>query len=248
MTARVLVAGATSAIAHATARHFAEDGAALFLAARDPAKLAAAAADLRVRGAARVETFTLDFTDLGRHAELLAAAQTALGGFDVVLVAWGALPDQAACEQDVAATLDAWSTNATSAIAFLTRAANVLALQRHGCLAVISSVAGDRGRRGNYLYGAAKAAVTTFLGGLRARLHPYGVTVLTLKPGLIDTPMTAHFRKGPTFTSADTAGALTHQAIIKRRDVAYIPGYWRFIMFAVRLVPESIMKRLNLSA
>ena len=248
MPARVLIAGATSAIAHATARRFAADGADLFLAGRDPAKLAAVAGDLRVLGAGQVETLVLDMNDLGRHAELLTTAQGALGGFDVVLVAWGILPDQAACERDVGTALDAWATNATSTIAFLTRVANVLEIQRQGTLAVITSVAGDRGRRANYVYGAAKSAVDTYLAGLRARLYRAGVAVTTLKPGLVDTPMTAHVRKRPLFIGPEQAGDLIYLAIRRRRDIAYVPGYWRLIMTAIRLVPEGMMKRLNLSA
>jgi len=245
---RVLIAGATSAIAHAAAKRFAAEGAHLFLAGRDPAKLAATADDLRVRGAGRVETFALDLNDLDRHAGLLSAAQGALGGLDVVLVAWGALPDQAACERDARLALGAWTTNATSTLAFLTLLANEMEAQRHGTIAVISSVAGDRGRRANYVYGAAKAATDAFLSGLRARLYAAGVTVTTIKPGPVDTPMTAHLRKGPLYISADKAGALTHEAIRRRRDVAYVPWYWRWIMMAIRLIPEGMMKRLNLSA
>lgn len=248
MTQRVLIAGATSAIAAATARRFAADGALLFLAARDAAKLAAVADDLRVRGAARVETFVVDLADVDRHAELFEAAASAFGGLDVVLVAWGTLPDQAAVEADARATVDALHTNAVSTIAFLARAANVLEAQRSGCLAAITSVAGDRGRRSNYTYGAAKAALIAFLAGLRARLHAAGVAVVDLRPGPIDTPMTAHFRKGPLFIGADRAGALVHAAIRARRDVAYIPGFWRWIMLGVRMLPEGVMKRLNLSA
>jgi len=244
----VLIAGATSAIAHATARRFAAEGAALYLAGRDPAKLAAVADDLRVRGAGRVDTYAVDMNELDHHVDLLTAAQSALGGFDVVLVAWGTLPDQAACERDVGLMLDAWTTNATSTIAFLTRVANVMELQRQGCLAVLSSVAGDRGRRANYVYGASKAALDAFLSGLRARLFASGVTVITLKPGPIDTPMTAHLRKGPLFSSPDKAGDIIYHAIQKHRDVVYVPGYWRPIAAAIRLVPESVMKRLNLKA
>lgn len=245
---RVLIAGATSAIAHAAARRFAGEGATLMLAARDPDRLAANAADLRVLGAARVETFVIDFDETPRQAELLAAAEADFGGLDLILVAWGVLPDQAACEGSVALTLAAWQTNATATIAFLTRAAMLLERQRQGTLAVISSVAGDRGRRDNYVYGAAKAAVDAFLQGLRARLHGAGVRVITIKPGPTDTPMTAHRRKGPLFVSAERAGDLVYRAAIGSREVVYAPAWWRPIMLAIRLIPEGLMKRLNLSA
>ncbi|RIL09366.1 short-chain dehydrogenase [bacterium] len=249
MTAeRVLVAGATSAIAAAVARRYAEAGADLVLAARDAGKLSAVADDLRVRGTGRVETFVIDMVDTARQAELLAAAQAALGRIDVVLVAWGTLPDQAAIEHDVAATLACWEANATSVVAFLAQAADVLEAQRGGCLAVITSVAGVRGRRANYTYGAAKAGVIAFAQGLRARLFAAGVAVVELRPGPVDTPMTARLRKGPLFIGPERAGALIVGAIRRRRDIAYIPGYWRWIMLAVALVPEGVMKRLNLSA
>ncbi|MCB0216930.1 MAG: SDR family NAD(P)-dependent oxidoreductase [Caldilineae bacterium] len=245
---RVLIAGATSAIAHAAARRFAGEGATLMLAARDPDRLAANAADLCVLGAARVETFVIDFDETPRQAELLAAAEADFGGLDLILVAWGVLPDQAACEGSVALTLAAWQTNATATIAFLTRAAMLLERQRQGTLAVISSVAGDRGRRDNYVYGAAKAAIDAFLQGLRARLHGAGVRVITIKPGPTDTPMTAHRRKGPLFVSAERAGDLVYRAAIGSREVVYAPAWWRPIMLAIRLIPEGLMKRLNLSA
>ncbi len=245
---RVLVAGATSAIAQAAARRFAAEGAELMLAARDPSRLAANAEDLRVLGAAKVETFAIDFDDLDRHAHLLAETEVALGGIDLILVAWGVLPDQAECEQSVEAAMAAWQTNATATIAFLTRAAEVLALQQQGRLVVISSVAGDRGRRDNYVYGASKAAVDAFLQGLRARLHGRGVRVITIKPGPVDTPMTADRRKGPLYTEADRAGQAVYRAAIGSRDVVYVPVWWRLIMTLIRLLPEAVMKRLNLAS
>lgn len=248
---RILIAGATSALAHATARGFAAEGAELLLAGRHPEHLEANAQDLRLRGAARVECFTIDFDDLDRHAALLEAARDKLGGIDIILVAWGSLPDQAACEADPALGQAAWHSNATATLAFLELAAGLLERQQSGTLAVVGSVAGDRGRRSNYLYGAAKAAVHAYASGLRARLFPAGVRVLTIKPGLIDSPMTAHLSKGPLFTSAERAGALAHRAIRGgrfQRDLVYLPFWWEFILWPIRLMPEALMKRLNLSA
>jgi NADP-dependent 3-hydroxy acid dehydrogenase YdfG len=248
---RILIAGATSALAQASARCFAAEGAELFLAGRNPEHLENNAQDLRLRGAARVECFTIDFDDLDRHAALLDAAKAALGGIDIILVAWGGLPDQAACEADPALAQAAWHSNATATVNFLELAAGLLERQKSGSLAVIGSVAGDRGRRGNYLYGAAKAAVHAYSAGLRARLFPAGVRVVTIKPGLIDSPMTAHLDKGPLFTSSERAGALLHRAIRGgrfQRDLVYLPFWWEPILLAIRILPEAVMKRLNLSA
>ncbi|MCB0077167.1 MAG: SDR family oxidoreductase [Anaerolineales bacterium] len=244
----ILIIGATSAIVHATAIRFAETGAQLYLVARNEAKLRANADDLRVRGASRVEVDRLDVNELAAHGPLLERAWAALGEVDVVLVGHGTLPDQPRSEQDIDYALAEFQTNATSTIALLARLANRLEAQQFGTLAVISSVAGDRGRKSNYLYGAAKSAVTTYLAGLRGRLHRAGVRVITIKPGLIDSPMTAHLDKGPLFSSADKAGALCYDAILKGKETVYVPSYWRLIMTLIKLMPETIFKRLNLSA
>ena len=205
-TPAVLIIGATSAIATETARCYAADGARLFLVARSPERLEAMRDDLRVRGATQVDTYALDLTNIDGHAAMLDAAKQALGRIDAVLIAYGTLGDQKKSEASVETTLREWHTNATSTIALLTLLANDLERQRHGTLAVISSVAGDRGRRSNYVYGAAKGALSIFLQGLRARLSKSGVKVVTVKPGMVDTPMTAHMRKSPLFASPQRVG------------------------------------------
>ena len=176
---RILIVGATSAIAEATARLFAANGDALFLTARNQERLAAIAADLRIRGA-QVEIYILDINRLDEHEAMLNEAVRRIGGLDAALIAHGTLPDQANCQQSVSTTLEALQINAWSTIALLTLLANRFEQQGQGVIAVISSVAGDRGRQSNYVYGAAKAAVSTFLQGLRNRLHPAGVQVLTI--------------------------------------------------------------------
>ncbi|MGB0388737.1 MAG: SDR family oxidoreductase [Ardenticatenaceae bacterium] len=250
---RILTVGATSAIAHETLKHFANDaensGAQLFLVGRHLAKLEAVANDLKVRGAKEVTTFQLDMNDFDRHSELLTRAQEALGGtIDLLFVAYGTLPEQKDCEEDVEVALHSFSTNAVSVISLLTLAAPIFERQKHGTIAVISSVAGDRGRRYNYLYGSAKAAVSTFLQGLRSRLFPSGVAVVTIKPGPIDTPMTAKHRKSFLFASKEKAGADIYRAIIKGKATAYVPGFWQLIMTIIKLIPEVIFKRTNLGA
>ncbi|MBA3259239.1 MAG: SDR family oxidoreductase [Gemmatimonadales bacterium] len=243
---RVVIVGATSAIAGEAARAYAESGARLFLLGRDPRRLAAVADDLRVHGARQVESAMLDVTDLARHEPLLEAAAAALGGLDVALVASGILPDQRLCETSVSATLDALDVNFSSVVALLTRLANRFETQQSGVIAVITSVAGDRGRQSNYVYGAAKGGLAVFLQGLRNRLHGSGVRVVTLKPGFVDTPMTAAIPKNPLFTSARRAGRAMHRAIETRGDVVYIPWFWRPIMAVVNNLPEALGKRLRL--
>ena len=242
----ILIIGATSAIAHEVAKHFAAAGDRLFLVARNADKLAAVADDLKVRGASQVDTFVLDVNEFDRHEEMLRAAEDALGPIDVVLVAHGILPDQQAAQQDVTLALDSFRTNALSVIALLTPIANMFEKRGRGTIAVISSVAGDRGRQSNYVYGAAKAAVTAFLSGLRNRLYRAGVQVITIKPGMVDTPMTAHMRKGPLFASPEKVGEDIYNAILKGKDVVYTPWYWRLIMKVIVHIPEGVFKRLRL--
>jgi decaprenylphospho-beta-D-erythro-pentofuranosid-2-ulose 2-reductase len=244
---KVLIVGATSAIAQATARRFAARGDRLFLAARNAERLDAVRQDMAVRGDAPVGTMTLDATDRGRHAALLDAAEQAMGGLDTVLIAHGVLSDQKACEASVERTLADIDANALSVVALLTLVANRLESRRAGTIAVISSVAGDRGRKSNYVYGAAKGMVSLFLQGLRNRLSDAGVNVVTVKPGFVDTPMTAGLPKGgPLWAKPDTIAAGIVDAIDKGRDVVYLPWFWRIIMLIIRLIPERVFKRLSL--
>jgi len=242
----VLIVGATSAIAAETARAYAASGARLFLTGRNPDRLAAVADDLRVRGASRVETAHLDLNELSRHQEIVDAAFAAFGGLDVALIAHGTLPDQSRCQDSVSETLAALAVNFTSTIALLTLVAGRFEAQGQGCIAVITSVAGDRGRQSNYVYGAAKGGVDVFLQGLRNRLHRSGVAVVTLKPGFVDTPMTAEIPKNLLFASPRRVGRAIHRAVEARRDVVYIPWFWRPIMFLITSLPEAVFKRLRL--
>ena len=243
---KVLIIGATSAIAEATARILAARGADLYLVGRNQSRLAAVAADLAVRGSSRVSSEVLDANDLAGHEAMLTRAQAFLGGYDTVLIAHGTLSDQKACESSVELTLQEINTNALSVIALLTRVASHLAQQRAGTIAVISSVAGDRGRASNYVYGSAKALVTAFLSGLRQRLAKVGVNVVTIKPGFVDTPMTAAFPKGPLWARPEAVARGIVQAIDRRRTTVYLPGFWWPIMFVIRAIPERVFLRLSL--
>jgi decaprenylphospho-beta-D-erythro-pentofuranosid-2-ulose 2-reductase len=238
--------GATSAIAHETAKCFAQDGAELFLVARSAEKLKDIGNDLKVRGAKRIETFVLDVNDFDRHQEMIETAITTLNGLDMVLLAHGTLGDQGKCQKSVAETLKEFTTNCTSVISLLTILADYFEQQRRGCIAVISSVAGDRGRQSNYVYGAAKGAVSIFLQGLRNRLSKSGVAVVTVKPGFVDTPMTATLTKGLLFASASAVGKGVYSAMKSRKEVVYLPWFWRYIMLIIKSIPEPVFKKLSL--
>lgn len=240
---RILIIGATSAIAEATAREYARRGAQLVLVARDAERLDTIAADLRVRGAT-AHAHVLDANHTAGHAAMLDAAWAALGGVDVALIAHGTLPDQAACSASVERSLQEFATNGTSVIALCVALAQ--RLQAPATLAVISSVAGDRGRASNHLYGSAKAAVSAFTSGLRQSLHGSGVNVLTIKPGFVDTPMTAAFRKGALWATPAQVAAGIVRAVEKRRAVAYLPWFWWGIMRVITHIPETVFRRIKL--
>ena len=243
---RTLVIGATSAIAEATERLLAARGDALYLVGRNEKMLAEIAADLVVRGCPRIATDALDANDLSAHEAMLMRAEGFLGGIDIALLAYGTLPDQKRCESSVELTVRELHTNAISVVALLTRLANRMERQRAGIIAVVSSVAGDRGRGSNYVYGSAKALVTAFLSGLRQRLRPCGVAVVTIKPGFVDTPMTAAFGKGALWAKPERIGRGIVRALERKRSTVYLPWFWRPIMFVVRALPDSVFVRLPL--
>ncbi len=243
---RVLICGATSAIAQETAKLFAADGARLFLQGRDGERLAILKGDLLARGASQVDTHVADAEQLISEIDIVAAANRAMGGIDIALLASGVLGDQSACESDAAQAEHVFRVNFLSPMHVLTKLANEFGGRRKGCIAVISSVAGDRGRKSNYVYGSSKAALTCFLGGLRNRLATQGVSVLTIKPGFVSTPMTAHLPKGALFANADAIGMGIYRAIHQNRNVVYLPWFWWPIMSIIRLIPEFIFKRLSI--
>jgi len=243
---RVLALGATSAIAEATLRLMAEEGASFFLVARNAAKLSAVSADLLTRGAASVVGQVADLDDTDGHPALLSRAVTALGGTDVALIAHGVLGDQPLSERDYGAAEAVLRTNFLSAVSLVTWLANYFEAERRGTIAVISSVAGDRGRRSNYVYGASKGGLNVFLDGVRNRIDRAGVQVLTIKPGFVATPMTAHLAKNALFAQPAEVARCILKAIDRRRDVAYAPPFWGMVMLVVRNIPGRIFKKLNL--
>lgn len=244
---KVLIIGATSAIATACARLWAAQGSEFFLVARNNEKLGQVAADLRARGAMTITLHSMEATDLTAHADMLDSCLNALQQIDIALIAHGTLPDQRSCEEDVGVALQEFANNGTSVIALLTRMANQFESQRCGTLAVISSVAGDRGRPSNYLYGSAKAAVSTFCEGLRARLFKVDVHVIDIKPGLIDTPMTQGLPLPAALVAKPEQVAQRIVNGIERKvSILYAPGFWALIMLIIRSMPQAVFKRLSL--
>lgn len=243
---KTLLVGATSAIATACARHWAREGATFFLVGRTEEKLGQVADDLSARGAT-VHTHLLDLNNLEQHSAMLDECFAKMGEVNVALIAHGTLPDQKACEQNAQQAVQEFTNNGLSVIALLTDLANRMEAQKSGCIAVISSVAGDRGRPSNYLYGAAKAAVTAFCSGLRGRLFKSGVQVLTIKPGFVDTPMTQGLPlpKLLLATPEKVAQDIV-RAVEKRCDNLYTPWFWRYIMLIIIHIPGAIFKRLGL--
>jgi decaprenylphospho-beta-D-erythro-pentofuranosid-2-ulose 2-reductase len=243
---KILVCGATSAIAQAWMRLLAPQGAAFFLVAHNATHLESVANDLIARGAKAVYAETANLDDTASHPALLERAVASLSGLDCAFIAHGFLGDQPAGERDFSIAAASLQTNFISAASLVTWLANFFAAQYHGTIAVISSVAGDRGRKSNYIYGSAKAGLNAFLAGVRNRADRNGVHVLTIRPGFVATPMTAHLPQGPLFATPDKVAHDIQNAIESRRDVLYTPWFWRWIMMIVRLVPEWKFKRMDL--
>lgn len=243
----IVIIGATSAIAKATIRQYANQNHNLFLAARNAQNLPTIAKDAKVRGANEVFEYVIDLAQHDQHPAMVDYLFEQMPEVDVVLIAHGTLPKQNSCETDVALTMQEINTNGLSVISLLTLLANRLEAQKSGTIAVISSVAGDRGRQSNYVYGSAKKLVSTFLQGLRNRLYPSGVNVIDIKPGFVDTPMTAEFDKGALWAQPDDIAKSIIKAINKGKDgTLYTPWFWAGIMLIIRSIPEIIFKRLKL--
>lgn len=243
----ILIIGATSCIASACARLWVSPRTHFFLTGRDEEKLKQQASDLTARGASSVITYQMDALDYQQHPIMLKECLSAMHQIDLILIAHGTLPDQAKCEKDIAYALQHFANNGTSTIALMSLLAIQLEKQRCGTMAVISSVAGDRGRPSNYLYGAAKAAVSTFCEGLRGRLYKAHVHLLDIRPGFVDTPMTQELQLPKSLlTSPERLALIIDKGIRKRKDVLYAPGFWGLIMFVIRCIPRTLFKKLSL--
>lgn len=242
---KIMVIGATSAIAEHCARLWAERGDALYLVARNEEHLNVIANDLKIRSGSKIDTYFLDLNNITNHATLLNAAEKSMGGLDILLIAHGTLSNQDSCEKSVEETISEIQTNALSTISLLTIISNRFEAKKNGVIAVISSVAGERGRASNYVYGSAKSMVTTFTSGLRQRLYKSNVKVTTFKLGFVDTPMTAKFKKGWLWAKPDVVAVKIVEAIDKRKDEVYIPGFWWIVMAFIKMIPNKVFNKIK---
>lgn len=245
---RIVIIGATSAIAEHCARLWvAESPVDLVLVGRNIAKTEMVAEDLRVRSPeSSIQPLQANFVDpmaITAFVDELAQA----GAVDIVLIAHGTLPDQRLCQTDLVVCRDALMTNGISPVLFAEAFAGHMEQANSGTLVIIGSVAGDRGRKTNYVYGSAKGMVTRYAQGLQHRLANTGVRVVLIKPGPTDTPMTAHLkRQGKRLASAEQAANGIVQGIKRGKSVVYIPAKWALLMMVIRHLPDFIFTRMDI--
>lgn len=245
---RIVIIGATSAIAEHCARLWVKDSVVdLTLVGRDPEKIARVAADLSVRSPQSIfRVLEVDFIDPLAIQELVDAIVVE-GPVHIVLIAHGSLPDQAFCQQDLAACHEALTVNGVSPVLFAEAFASHMQKVNQGILAIIGSVAGDRGRKSNYVYGAAKGLVTRYAQGLQHRLANTGVKVVLIKPGPTDTPMTAHLKQqGGGLANVEDVAKLIVKAIDQGKPVVYAPAKWALIMMIIRHLPRFAFNKLDI--
>jgi len=240
----VLLLGAYSDIGQALAHTYAKKGYGVWLAGRDSEKLSDQQADLTVRYESEISCFTFDAMDMASHADFVDGLP---GLPDITICIFGLLGDQEKGQSDWDHAYRILTTNFTGAVSILNILANRYEQQGDGTIVGISSVAGERGRQSNYLYGSAKGGFTLYLQGLRNRLAKKGVHVLTVKPGFVDTRMTEHLKlPGPLTASPQQVSSQVYKAVKKKKNVLYVLWMWRWVMLVIKLIPEPVFKRLKL--
>lgn len=246
MSGPVLILGASSSIARAAAHAFAAKGHALYLAGRDVLDLERLAADIKVRFQVDVCFGYFAAEEFDTHEAFVQKVIEEMQGLEGVLAAFGECKDHKKALTDFSYAKKIIDINFTGMCSLLTACANYLGRKGEGFIIAISSVAGDRGRQSNYVYGAAKAGLNAFLEGLRNRLFHAGVRVITIKPGYVDTAMTYGLPNLFLVASPQAVGEKIVRALDKSRDVVYLPWFWRYIMWIICAIPEPLFKRLKL--
>ncbi|WP_374079894.1 SDR family oxidoreductase [Bdellovibrio bacteriovorus] len=242
---KILVIGATSAIAQEVSKIYARDKHEFILWGRNTEMLNIISQDLQVREAT-TSIISHDLNDFSVHASKVEEIWSLHDHIDIVLLAHGVLGDPRKAEVDQKEMMYLLNSNFVSHASLLTFISQKMIKQGSGTIAVISSVAGDRGKQSNYVYGSAKAGMTCFVDGLRNRLFPTGVHVVNIKLGPVDTPMTKDHKKSPLFGKASAVGEGIVKAIEMKKDTVYLPFFWRYIMLIIKSIPEKIFKRLRL--
>lgn len=240
-----LIIGSTSGMAEAVARAWALKGDQIILVARSAAKLEVQKSDLVLRGAKSVDVHALDLADETAHQSLVDKIFST-AKVDTVLMAQGVMYTQDDCEQSFKKSMETVNINYLSVMSLCNKMITKFEAQGQGLIAVISSVAGDRGRQTNFIYGASKAAVQCYLSGLRGRLFKSKVQVTDIRPGFVSTALTATMKQGPLFVPAEVAAESIVKAIESKKSVAYVPWFWCWIMLVIRCIPEFIFKRLKI--
>ena len=244
MEENVLILGATSDMAVAIARQLATEGYSITLAGRGTERLSAMEGDLRVRYRAMVTSVSFDALDFQGHQ---AFYDSLAEKPDVVICVFGMLGDQTQAQNDWAHCRQIIDSNYTGAVSILNVIANDFERRKKGTIVGISSVAGERGRQSNYIYGSAKAGFTAYLSGLRNRLFHHGVHVVTVKPGFVKTKMIENLSTPGLLTAAPKqVGLKVSKAILKKKDTVYVLSVWALIMLVIKSIPETIFKRLKL--
>jgi short-subunit dehydrogenase len=240
-----IILGASSAMARAFARAVADRGAAVLLGGRDLADLERLAADCDLRGARWAEAIAFDARDPASFAPILARAADTEGTINAAVFV-GSMPAQSEIDADPSLIDGVVADSHTGPARFLHLLAPLLEARGSGVVVGVGSVAGDRGRLPNYVYGSAKAGFHAYLSGLRNRLARSGVHVVTVKPGPVDTAMTWGLPGTDKAAPPEAVAALILNAAAKRRNVVYAPGIWRWIMLVIRTIPEPVFKKLKI--
>jgi hypothetical protein len=243
----ILILGATSAIAHAFAKRYAKEGNHVFtLMGRNQQHLNACASELSALGNNVIDPIVVDFMNASEIIQAINKSIQSVGSIQIAVLAQGSLSDQERAKIDFQYLHDEFMLNAMSMIIPAQCIANHYKENNSGILIGIGSVAGERGRKGNYTYGSAKSAFHTFLSGIRNDIGSQHIHIMTIKPGFVSTPMTSHLKQSPLFVKPDFIAKEIIRGIEQGLDVMYIPSYWRFIMMIIRALPEKIFMKLNI--
>ncbi|HSN61543.1 MAG TPA: SDR family oxidoreductase [Ferruginibacter sp.] len=242
--ASVLILGATSDVAMSVARKFASEKYNIFLAARNSERLKPMQSDLMIRYGVSCNLYEFDAMNFDNHSSFISSLPELPA---ITVCAFGYLGDEEAGRKELSETLKIIHSNYTGAVSILNSISSQYKLKREGCIIGISSVAGDRGRSSNYIYGSAKAGFTAYLSGLRNEMHHNNVSVISILPGFISSKMTAHLTLPGMLTSTpDEVASRIYSSFKNKKNIVYVKWYWRWIMLIIKLIPEGIFKKLKM--